>query len=293
VFKTNKPDGLNAISPAVGDKPTERPNSLRGVFIIGTDTEVGKTFQACRLARALLARGKKVGVYKPVASGARPTGRKKNDKSLAGNSSMDNSDAELLQAAASSPEPLSRICPQSFAASIAPPLAARLEGKQVDERLLIDGAQWWRNHCDFLIVEGAGGALSPISDSMLVLDVAQKLRLPLVLVAANRLGVVNHTLLSIEAAGARHLDLLGVVLNTLPCSSSLEYSMENALPQAVAVDDDSGADSGDDDGLACRTNRELLQKFVRLPVVDNIDELVNLLVRTDRMEASSETIPVE
>ncbi|MCA9158169.1 MAG: dethiobiotin synthase [Planctomycetales bacterium] len=281
-----KPDGLNAISPAVDDKPTGLLNSHRGVFIIGTDTEVGKTFQACRLARALLARGTKVGVYKPVASGALSTGHKKNGKPLVDNFSTGNSDAELLQAAAGSSEPLSRICPQSFAASIAPPLAARLEGKQVDERLLIDGAQWWRDHCDFLIVEGAGGALSPISDSMLVLDVAQKLRLPLVLVAANRLGVVNHVLLSIEAARARRLELLGVVLNTLPGSSSMAYSMEDVVPKTVAV---GGGDDGDDDGLACRTNRELLQKFVALPIVDNIDELNNPLVRAERTTAFSKT----
>lgn len=275
-------EDINAISPAVDDKPTELPNNTRGVFIIGTDTEVGKTFQACRLARALRARGKKVGVYKPVASGALPSGCTRNEKPSVGNLSTGNGDAELLQAAADSPEPLSRICPQSFAASIAPPVAARLEGKQVDQRLLIEGAQWWRDRCDFLIVEGAGGALSPISDSMLVLDLAQKLHLPLVLVAANRLGAVNHTLLSIEAAAARQLELLGIVLNTLPSNLPSEYAMKNDVARTVAADE-----KDEDDGLARRTNRELLQQFVTLPIVDNIDELIKFLVNADRTPASS------
>lgn len=264
MFNRNKPDRLNAISSAVYNKPAELPSNTRGVFIIGTDTEVGKTFQACRLARTLLARGAKVGVYKPVASGAASTDCTKKEMPLAGSFLAENSDAELLQAAAGSHERLSRICPQTFVAAIAPPLAARLEGKQVDDELLIEGALWWRDRCDFLIVEGAGGALSPISDSMLVLDLAQKLGLPLVLVAANRLGVVNHTLLSIEAVRARQLELLGIVLNTLPSRLPSEYPTENVTPKTVA----------DDDDLARRTNRELLQKFVTLPIVDNIEELM-------------------
>ena len=115
---------------------------------------------------------------------------------------------------------------------------------------------------------------------------ALSLFLPLVLVAANRLGVVNHVLLSIEAARARRLELLGVVLNTLPGSSSMAYSMEDVVPKTVAV---GGGDDGDDDGLACRTNRELLQKFVALPIVDNIDELNNPLVRAERTTAFSKT----
>lgn len=265
MFNMSKPDRLNAISSAAYNKPAELPSNTQGVFIIGTDTEVGKTFQACRLARTLLARGAKVGVYKPVASGVLSTDCTKKEKPLAEKLLMErNSDAELLRAAAGSHQPLSRICPQTFVAALAPPLAARLEGKQVDQDLLTEGALWWRDRCDFLIVEGAGGALSPISDSMLVLDLAQKLGLPLVLVAANRLGVVNHTLLSIEAARARQLELLGIVLNTLPSGSPSQYPSVNITPKTVA----------DDDDLARRTNRELLQKFVTLPIVDNIEELM-------------------
>lgn len=256
------PPNLNANSLSVGGKPTDSPTKA-GVFIIGTDTEVGKTFQACRLARTLRERGGRVGVYKPVASGSLTP----YNPSTA-NPTTGGSDAELLQAAAQSPEMLSRICPQSFAAPIAPPMSAQLEGRKVDERLLLEGAQWWLTRCDFLIVEGAGGALSPISESLLVLDLAQQLNLPIVLVAANRLGVVNHTLLTWEAIRSRQLELLGIVLNNLPCGP--------IAPTASAAESRLAAESE----LARGTNRKLLQRFTDCPIVDNIEELLDAAFRT-------------
>ncbi len=235
---------VNANSQRLVDKQTCRKKlgsdadllGMSGVFIIGTDTEVGKTYQACRLAEALVAAGRCIGVYKPVASGS---------------SSTSPSDAQLLQAAARSNIALNRICPQFFSAALAPPVAARMEGSQVDERKLIAGARWWKTRCDFLIVEGAGGALSPISDSLTVLDLALELQLPVVLVAANRLGVVNHVLLSLEALFARALPIAGIVLNDLPSSHP------------------------DSDRLVRETNFELLRRTVtsELPIVKSIELL--------------------
>ncbi len=215
-----------------------------GCFFIGTDTEVGKTYQAAALARWLVRAGVRVGVYKPVASGTNGSSGE----------AAEPSDAWLLHQAASLSCELSRVGPQQFTAALAPPLAARLEGKQVNEALLLEGALWWRGQCDFLIVEGAGGALSPLSDSMSSLDLAGRLRaaglpLPLVLVAANRLGVVNHTRLTIEAAHQRQLPLAAVLLNRLP-----------ALHHAP----DPAAD----------TNLELLRQFCPdVPIVTDVEQL--------------------
>lgn len=219
-------------------KPPTDADLLRpsGVLVIGTDTDVGKTYQACRLAQLLVAAGGRIGVYKPVASGV-------------GTSRI--SDAQLLQAAAQTDISVDRICPQAFSAPLAPPVAARLEGREVDEAALLAGAVWWREYCDFLIVEGAGGALSPISPTMTVLDLANELRLPVVLIAANRLGVVNHALLTLEALDSRSLTIAGIVLNELP-------------------------PSGDDsDKLVQETNYQLLRSFVRhdLPIVASIEQL--------------------
>ncbi len=172
-----------------------------GVFILGTDTEVGKTFQAAALAKQLVSQGRRVGVYKPAASGV-----------VAGEAS----DPEILRAAAGLGCPLDRVCPQQLAAACAPPIAARMESKTIDEQLLISGAHWWFERCEFLIVEGVGGALAPLSDTMKVLDLAEILGFPTILIAANRLGVVNHTLLTLEAIAARQLQNVGIVLNTLP-----------------------------------------------------------------------------
>ena len=277
--------GLNANSPAANNKPTDL-RAWPGVFIIGTDTEVGKTFLACQLARSLTAQGIKVGVYKPVASGVSPSTEFPAQRSHSGPPSS--SDAEQLRSAAACTQPLQRVCPQSFAAPVAPPVAAQLEGRSVDEQLLVEGAQWWLAHCDFLIVEGAGGALSPISKSMRVLDLAQQLHLPLILVAANRLGVVNHTLLTIEAVQIRQLQLHGIVLNTLAAvNESLRKSPSDSrcdpqLSEANATVDSTVKDhiAGQvDDRIARQTNLELLRQFTSVPVVDRIEELLGSLPR--------------
>lgn len=177
-----------------------------GIFITGTDTDVGKTYVAALIARALAASGLRVGVYKPVASGCRTV-----DGELIAD------DALALWNAAGQPGTLDEVCPQRFSAPLAPPLAARAQGAKVDTQLLLDGIIPWRKRSDVLLVEGAGGLLSPLSDDLLVADLAAQLGLPLLVVAANRIGVVNQVLMTILAA--RHqraaLDVLGVVLNEI------------------------------------------------------------------------------
>ncbi len=178
-----------------------------GVFFIGTDTGVGKTHVACLLAKALTLAEFNVGVYKPVASG------------IAENVP---SDPELLFDAAERRCQPQWVCPQMFSAPLAPPIAAQLEGKLVDETLLVEGAKRWKGHCDYLIVESAGGGLSPISQNMTSLDLAAQLRLPLLLVVADRLGAVNHTLLTVEAAERRGLAIAAIVLNRVPNTPATE-----------------------------------------------------------------------
>jgi dethiobiotin synthetase len=181
-------------------------NPARGIFVVGTDTDIGKTYAACLLVAHLAQRGLAVGVYKPVASGVDIS-----PESAAGAGS----DAERLRAATGRDWPSEWVCPQRFAAPLAPPLAARREGKVVDAAALVAGARRWSGQCDVLVVEGAGGALSPISDRWTVLDVAERLRYPLLLVAGHRLGMINHTLLTLEAAARRGLEVRCVVVNEL------------------------------------------------------------------------------
>lgn len=170
-----------------------------GLTILGTDTDVGKTHVAQLLIRQLVQRGQRVGAYKPVASG------------LEGQ--LADSDPLKLRAATGLDCDLGVVCPQMFRAPLAPPIAATRQGSSVDQELLLNGANKWRDLCDVLVVEGAGGALSPLGAHTTVLDVAVALGYPVVLVAAHRLGMMNHVLLTLEAVRNRGLQVLALVVN--------------------------------------------------------------------------------
>jgi dethiobiotin synthetase len=162
---------------------------VSGYFVTATDTGVGKTFITAALAAVLRARGQDVAVFKPVQSGAAaddPSG-----------------DAVLLGAD----------CVYAFAAPLAPLVAARAEGRTIELEPILKRARELEHEHEFLLVEGAGGLLVPLADDLDLADLAVALGLPLVIVARAGLGTVNHTLLTIEAARARGLELAGVVLN--------------------------------------------------------------------------------
>jgi dethiobiotin synthetase len=176
----------------------------RGLFVTGTDTEVGKTFFCELLARQLNDAGCRVGVYKPAASGG---------EMCDGQVICD--DATRLWEAAGRPSDISRVCPQMFQAAVAPHVAAEMEGRLIDEAMLIDGLAAWKDNCDLIIVEGAGGYMSPISNQSLIADVALAIGYPLVVVSANRLGTINQTLQTIRAIESYQggLPIAGVVMN--------------------------------------------------------------------------------
>lgn len=175
-----------------------------GLFIAGTGTEVGKTYVAAMIARSLARAGRRVGVYKPVASGCREE---------RGQCTAD--DAVELWEAAGRPGKLEAVCPQCFLAPVAPSRAAMLEGRTVDAALLRRGIEYWQRASDVVLVEGAGGLMSPLSDCDYNIDLAADLGLPLVVVAANELGVINATLQTLITARAKapRLPIAGVVLN--------------------------------------------------------------------------------
>ncbi|MEY3204556.1 MAG: ATP-dependent dethiobiotin synthetase BioD 1 [Planctomycetota bacterium] len=168
-----------------------------GLFVTGTDTDVGKTAVATAIARHLVAEGRRVGVYKPVASGVTTVV----------------SDARRLWEAAGAPLTIEQVCPQAFTAPLAPPWAARAEGRSVDERLLRKGIEPWRGVSDVVIVEGAGGLFSPAGEKSLNADLARDLGLPLVIVDAARLGAIGRTLMAVTAARAEGLAVAAVVLS--------------------------------------------------------------------------------
>ncbi|NLS92315.1 MAG: dethiobiotin synthase [Planctomycetaceae bacterium] len=195
-----------------------------GLFITGTDTEVGKTYVTALIAKALCATGRRVGVYKPAASGCREEG----ERLVAG-------DALALWQAAGRPGSLEEVCPQVFAAPMAPHLAARAEGKELDAELLRRGIDVWLERSEIVLVEGAGGLMSPMSDDQYVADLAYDFGFPLLVVSANRLGTINQTLQTlITAASFRDgLDVAGIILNH-PVASADDASLKSNRNEIAA-----------------------------------------------------------
>ncbi len=200
--------------------PRKRPKATPGLFITGTDTGVGKTCVAAAIARALVQRGIKVGVYKPAASGCERVGKK-----------LVSEDAARLWEAADRPGSLSHVCPQRFAAPLAPHLAAQAEGKQLDEKLLRTGVDYWLERSDIVLVEGAGGLLSPLGEKKYVADLARALGFPLVVVAPNRIGTINQTLQTLLTAQAYDLEVAGIVLSDLLPQHAPDPSIHSNPPE--------------------------------------------------------------
>ncbi|OOG28561.1 dethiobiotin synthase [Thioalkalivibrio denitrificans] len=177
--------------------------ALNGFFITGTDTGVGKTVVACALIRALRAAGRHVDPRKPVESGCEPQG-----------DALYPADGAALRDAAGDPLPdLSVVTPYRLRHALSPERAARLERRALNISALREACLSAHAPGATLVVEGAGGFYSPLARDGLNADLAQALGLPVILVAPDRLGVINHVLLTAEAIRNRGLDLALVVLS--------------------------------------------------------------------------------
>jgi adenosylmethionine-8-amino-7-oxononanoate aminotransferase len=175
---------------------TAAPAPLHGIFLVGTDTGVGKTTVGVGLLALARARGLAPVPFKPVETGAAP----------------DPEDALRLRSAAGRDNlPREIICPYTFSPPVAPALAAEQASTRLTLASIISAAHRAASHGDFLLVESAGGVLSPYSEDLTAADLAAALGLPLLLVARNALGTINHTALAIAELRRRHLPLAGVL----------------------------------------------------------------------------------
>ncbi len=171
----------------------------RGVFVTGTDTEVGKTVVTASLALALADHGVAVGVMKPVQTGSLATDPAGDAATLAG----------LSEVAG----PIEDLTVYSFAAPVAPLVAAEAEGTAIQLSRILDRVESLAGEHDVLLVEGVGGLLVPIGDTWTVADLARAIGFPMLVVARAGLGTINHSLLTVRAARHGGLDVVGVVLN--------------------------------------------------------------------------------
>lgn len=174
----------------------------KGIFITGTDTGVGKTYVACGIAAALRSCGVDVGVMKPAETGCRMK-----------NGGLIPADSLRLMKASDIADSLSLVNPYRFRKPLAPAVAAGLEGKDVKVGRIMKAYAALSGRHDFIIVEGAGGIMVPLSKKALFLDLAEWLRLPVLIVARPGLGTINHTLLTVEALRYRKIPIVGIVMN--------------------------------------------------------------------------------
>ncbi len=203
----------------------------RGLFITGTDTGVGKTLVTGGLAAYLRDLGLSPGVMKPAETGC-PLRKGRRIPQ----------DASFLKHMAGAQEPLEEIAPYRLAAPLAPQVAAEMEGVKVD---LTRGDRTFQRLAPrhaFTLVEGAGGLMVPITSRSCMLHLAQRLRLPVLLVSRTGLGTLNHTLLSLACLHHHQIPVAGIVLN----------------------DPDNTRD------IAARTNPSTLQRWTSVPLLGRI-----------------------
>lgn len=191
-----------------------------GLFITGTNTDIGKTTVTSALAAALTRLNVRVGVCKPVASGC----PKRGDRGAFGrlvDEDMRSPDGERIGRGAglnvADEALMARISPLRLAAPISPHAAQRFEGRRLDWRRVAQALNYWRAKCDFLLVEGAGGWMTPLDEKPVctVADLAAILDLPCLVVAGPCLGTINHTWLTVNAIAQRQLTVAGVVFNAV------------------------------------------------------------------------------
>jgi dethiobiotin synthetase len=190
---------------------------MKGLFVTGTDTDVGKTVLSAALLAAMSAAGEAVVAHKPAVTGLDE--QPGEDQAGSGRAAATwPPDHELLGAAAGmAPED---VAPRRYVPAVSPQLAAELAGEPLDRRELLAGAADVAASAArqerTLIVEGAGGLLSPLAAELTVCDLAVALKLSLLIAARPGLGTVNHTLLTLQAARAAGLSVRAVVLTPWP-----------------------------------------------------------------------------
>lgn len=177
---------------------------MRAFFVTSTGTDIGKTYVACGLLRHWRSKGHKVGAYKPLLSGFDPA-------------QVAQSDAGRLLAALGRPldaNTLDEVSPWRYTAAISADAAAAKEGKRVDYDAVLAGSRaFLERDYDYALIEGAGGVMAPLSDDRTMLDFAQDLKLPVILVVGSYLGTLSHSLTALSMLESRGVQVAVIVMN--------------------------------------------------------------------------------
>lgn len=198
---------------------------IRGVFVTGTDTGIGKTFAACALIHALKRHGVAPMPMKPIAAGASMY-----DGSLANEDSV-----ALLRAASREMTLLPDVTPVLLREPMAPHIAAAREGRRISLDAILASFATLASSSDFLVVEGVGGFAVPLDEKLDTVDLAQALALPVVMVVGMRLGCLNHALLTARAVEAAGLPLAGWIANSIDADMPVRDENIDALRVRLAA----------------------------------------------------------
>ena len=220
----------------------------RGLFVTGTDTGVGKTFVAAGLAAAFRKERVSIGVMKPVETGC----RKRRGQRIP-------QDGLFLMKMAGSADSIEEVVPYRLSAPLAPRVAAELEGVEIRLACIERAYRRIASHVSVMLVEGAGGLLVPLTRKLYMVDLVERLGLPVLLVARAGLGTLNHTLLSLSCLAERGIPVAGIVLN-------------------------------DADGMrdpSKRSNPEILREACRIPILGQIPHAKALRMASSHADAAA------
>lgn len=169
----------------------------RIIFVTGTDTGAGKTLFTALLLAHLRRRGLDALAMKPFCSGTR-------------------ADVRLLSEIQKNTVPLERVNPLFFREAVAPAVALRKHSRKIRKQEAIERVQALADCCDYLLVEGSGGIMVPLAQDFLVIDLISALRCPAIVVARNRLGAINHSLLTLRVLQSMEVSIVALVLMGTP-----------------------------------------------------------------------------
>jgi dethiobiotin synthetase len=214
--------------------------SQPGIFVTATNTDVGKTTVCAALAGAMRQAGARVGTLKPVASGCMKYPDRGNAGSITDDDLIPSDSITVARMAGLNLDDeglRSYMSPVRFAAPISPNLAAQLEGRTTDWERVARALDYWEEHCDTLIVEGAGGWMVPLDEhDFTIADLAATLKLPVLVVTTLGLGAISNTWMTVQAIRARNLVVAGLVINKVPATMGLLESTYLAeIPRVCGV----------------------------------------------------------
>jgi dethiobiotin synthetase len=227
---------------------------VNAVFITGTDTSVGKTVAAGLLARYLLDKG-----FSAITQKWIQTGSDLPDDIAVHREFMNKKQVDIKKL-------LPLIAPYTFKLPASPHLAAEAEGEKIAPSKIINSFKTLAKDFDFVIVEGTGGLLVPFNRKKLVIDIAKELALPVIIVAQNRIGAINHTLLTIEALNRRQMKILGIIFNADENTNEAVLRDNPVIIEELTAEKILGS-------LPYLKDRDLLYKAF-IPIGDNIYRLL-------------------